>query len=70
MSPDGAGTYSTTCSKISSIPIPAFALAKTASDASIPITSSISVRTRSGSAAGKSILLITGKISKSLSNAK
>lgn len=34
------------------------------------ITSSISVRTRSGSAAGKSILLITGRISKSLSSAR
>lgn len=45
-------------------------LAKTASLASIPITSSISPRTRSGSAAGKSILLMTGIISKSLSKAK
>ena len=38
----GAGTFSTICSKISSIPIPAFADANTASDASKPITSSIS----------------------------
>ena len=41
-SPVGAGTFSTICSKISSIPIPAFAEANTASDASRPITSSIS----------------------------
>ncbi|CKF97900.1 Uncharacterised protein [Streptococcus pneumoniae] len=69
-SPVGAGTFSTICSKISSIPIPAFAEASTASDASNPITSSTSWRTRSGSALGKSILLITGKISKLLSSAK
>ena len=42
----------------------------TASDASIPITSSISLLTFSGSALGKSILFNTGIISKLLSNAK
>ena len=68
--PVGAGTFSTICSKISSIPIPALAEANTASLASKPMTSSISVLTRSGSAAGRSILLITGKISKSLSKAR
>ncbi len=35
----GAGTFSTICSSISSIPIPAFAEAKTASLASSPMTS-------------------------------
>ena len=50
--------------------MPAFADASTASEASRPITSSISCLTRSGSALGKSILLITGTISKSLSSAK
>ncbi len=69
-SPDGSGTFSTICSRMSSIPIPDFAEASTASEASKPITSSISSRTLSGSAAGKSILLMTGKISKSLSSAK
>ena len=49
---------------ISLIPIPAFAEASTASLASSPITSSISCFTFSGSALGRSILLITGKISK------
>ena len=43
---------------------------KGASSAGKPIISSISWITRCGSALGKSILLITGKISKSLSNAK
>ena len=50
--------------------MPDLALAKIASDASNPITSSISRFTRSGSALGKSILLMTGMISKSCSNAK
>ncbi|ORN20388.1 hypothetical protein FAM23167_02502 [Lentilactobacillus parabuchneri] len=50
--------------------MPFLALAKTASDASKPITFSISVRTFSGSAEGKSILLITGTISKLSSMAK
>ena len=45
-------------------------LIKGAFEASIPRTSSISFFTRSGSAEGKSILLITTIISKSLSIAK
>ena len=68
--PEGAGTLATIASSTSSIPKPVFALVKTASDASIPITSSISCLTRSGSALGRSTLLITGIISKSLSKAK
>ena len=46
---------------------PLFALVSTASLASSPITSSISARTFSGSAAGRSILLMTGTISWSCS---
>ena len=66
----GGGTNRTISSKISSIPIPAFAEHCTASVASNPKTSSISCATRSQSAAGKSILFKTGTISKSFSNAK
>ncbi|CAC6991205.1 Uncharacterised protein [Staphylococcus aureus] len=69
-SPSGAGTTSTIFSSISSIPMLDLALAKTTSSWSKPIISSISCFTRSGSAAGKSILLITGNNSNSLSNAK
>ena len=63
--PPGAGIFSTTASSTSSIPIPFFAEISGASCASIPITSSISFLTRSGSALGRSILLITGKTSRS-----
>ena len=57
-------------SKISGIPIPDLAEHNTASDASKPMISSISCLTRSGSAEGKSILLITGMISRSCSKAR
>ena len=50
--------------------IPSFALISGAVDVSNPITSSISFFTSSGLAEGKSILLITGMISRSLSSAK
>ena len=50
-------------SKIS-IPSPVFALTNGASNALMPTISSISFFTRSGSAWGKSILLITGNTSK------
>ena len=66
-SPLGGGILATIASRISSMPIPALALASTASDASRPMTSSISLRTFSGSAAGRSILLMTGTISWSCS---
>jgi hypothetical protein len=46
-----------------SMPMPVLAEIGTASDASRPITSSICCLTRSGSAAGRSILLRTGTIS-------
>jgi len=54
---------STIASSTASIPMPDFALVSTAFEASSPITSSISLRTFSGSAAGRSILLMTGTIS-------
>ncbi len=41
-----------------------------ASEASMPITSSICLRTPSGSAAGRSILLITGTIARLLLEAR
>ena len=47
------------------MPMPFFALASTASLASSPITCSICSRIRSGSADGRSILLMTGMISRS-----
>ena len=51
------------------MPIPWRALASTAPSPGRPMTSSISLRTSSGSAAGRSILLITGMISRSASSA-
>ncbi len=69
-SPFGAGISVTIRSKISIIPTPSLADAKTASCAGIPIISSISSLTFVGSALGRSILFITGMISKSLSIAK
>ena len=68
--PTGAGMRSTMASSNSLIPIPAFAEVCIASVASIPILLSISSATFSGSAAGRSILFITGISSKSLSSAK
>ena len=50
--------------------MPDLAEHNTASDASKPMISSISCLTRSGSAEGKSILLITGIISRSCSKAR
>ena len=66
----GAGTHSTIRSKTFSTPNPVLALISIASDISNPIISSTSFFTRSGSALGKSILLITGIISRLLSNAR
>ncbi len=45
------------------MPTPVLAETLTASDVSMPTTSSISLQTRSGSAEGRSILLRTGMIS-------
>ena len=70
LSPFGAGILLTTCSSTSSIPIPFLADILGASCASIPITSSISFTTRSGSALGRSILFITGNTSRSWSRAR
>ena len=60
----GGGTNFTIASSMSSMPIPAFALAGIACSASIPRISSISSFTLSTSADGRSILLITGIISR------
>ena len=54
-------------SSVSAMPRPVLAEASTASDASMPITSSICALTRSTSAAGRSTLLSTGTISWSFS---
>ena len=62
--------YLTTASKTSWIFKPVLADTNGAWSAGKPITSSISFLTLSGSALGKSTLLITGTISKSLSIAK
>jgi len=69
-SPVGAGIVVTIFSKTSSILILFLAEISGASLQSMPITFSISSLTTSGMALGKSILLMTGKISKSCSNAK
>ena len=69
-SPEGAGILCTICSNTSSIFNPVFAETQGALLASIPIISSISFFISLGLALGKSILFITGRISKSLSNAK
>ena len=63
-SPSGAGSLWTIASRTSSILMPFLAEIRGASSASIPITSSISSLTRSGSALGRSILLITGNTSR------
>ena len=66
----GGGTRSTIASSTSVIPSPLFAEARIASVQSRPIVDSISSATRSGSAAGRSILLRTGMISRSFSSAR
>ena len=60
--PFGGGTRATIASNTSSIPNPLFALINSASCAGIASTLSICSFTNSGCAAGKSILLITGRI--------
>ena len=64
-SPLGAGMPYTTASRRSCTPSPVLPLASTASSAGSASPSSISALTRSGSAAGRSILLMSGTISKS-----
>ncbi len=66
----GGGIRCMIDSRISCIPIPAFALASVASVASMPTISSISLFTLSGSAEGRSILFITGMSSSPESTAK
>ena len=62
-SPTGGGRRLTIASRRSSMPRPVLADTLTASDVSMPITSSISWQTRSASAEGRSILFRTGMIS-------
>ena len=69
-SPTGAGILSTIASISARIPTPVFADTKHASVASMPMLVSISSATFMGSAAGKSILFITGISSKLFSIAK
>ena len=69
-SPFGAGKSLTILSKTCSTFNPVFADIHGASSAGIPIISSISFFISSGLALGKSILLITGNISRLLSNAR
>ena len=66
----GPGMSLTIRSSTSPMFSPVLALMRGASSAGMPITSSISWATRSGSAAGRSILLITGRISRSCSMAR
>ena len=61
-SPAGAGTRATMASRISAIPMPSLALARSTSSRGIPSVSSSSSVTLSGSADGRSILLTTGMI--------
>ena len=63
-SPCGGGILAMIVSKTSSTPIPVLALHVVASVASIPIISSISSQTFSGSADGRSILFKIGITSK------
>ena len=64
-SPLGAGTPLTISSSTAGMFMPFLADISGASMAGIPMMSSISVLVRSGSAAGRSILLMTGNISRS-----
>ena len=68
-SPSGLGMSDTSLSNRVSTPSPVFALTKGASNALIPTISSISDLTRSGSAWGRSILLIIGSTSNPSSTA-
>ena len=68
-SPLGGGMRATRRSSSSGTFSPVFALTRTAFFASRPMISSISVITRSGSAEGRSILLMTGSTSRPCSSA-
>ena len=69
-SPFGAGIFSITLAKISSMPIPSLPDAKTMSSRSQPNNSMTSSATASGSAPGRSILFNTGIISRSCPKAR
>ena len=66
----GAGTFCTTSSSTASMLMPSLAEISGASSAGRPIMSSTSCLAFRGSAAGRSILLNTGRISRSWSMAK
>jgi len=61
--PVGGGIRWTTASSTASVPIPSLALVRLAPSPGRPMHSSISFRTISGSASGRSLLLITGPTS-------
>ena len=69
-SPTGCGMRSTTAFSMSSTPSPVLPDARSMSDGSQPIRSTISSSTSSGMADGMSILLMTGIISRLLSMAR
>ncbi len=69
-SPSGDGRRWTIASRMSRTPVPSFALARIAPLASSPTISSICRFASSGCAPGRSILLMTGMISRPLSTAR
>ena len=69
LSPFGGGKRLMRASSSSGTPSPVLALTLAASVASMPMISSISCITRSGSAEGRSILLMTGSTSRPCSMA-
>ena len=68
-SPFGAGILVMIASSSSFMPTPVFALTSIAPEQSSPMICSISSFTLAGSAAGRSILLMTGMISRLFSSA-
>ncbi len=68
--PRGGGTEATTASSTSSMPWPVFAEIRSTFSGRSPMRSAIARACRSGSAAGRSILLSTGMISRSASMAR
>ncbi len=67
--PRGGGTRAISASSTSGTFSPVLALTRTASSASMPMISSISLMTFAGSADGRSILLSTGTTSSPCSSA-
>ena len=69
-SPRGGGTRSTIASRMSGMPMPSLAETKMISSWAKPNAWATSWATRSGSATSRSILLMTGMISRSCSRAR